>query len=278
MTKKATDKKADSKTSDKTDKTEKAEKVVLNADEKKALVNAESSIRNGLKAFFRVGSALAVIRTDRLYRATHTTFDTYASEKWDMTRARVAQLIASWRIHGMLKDAGFKVLPSTESQCRPFAKIPENTEYDSIVKKAWNRVVHELGEGKKLTASLVSEIVDKLLGIEQKPKESKKENSDSQSTGATGSDNTGDTASEESRKEVRELKAKVAFLESALMAEKQAHKRTRTMKGGGVPNTQLAKDLLKAGFRAMAKKHHPDHGGSVEKMQELNALKQEMGA
>jgi DnaJ-class molecular chaperone len=46
------------------------------------------------------------------------------------------------------------------------------------------------------------------------------------------------------------------------------------MKENGVPSSKIAKDLFKAGFRAMAKKHHPDNGGDNVVMGELNDLKQ----
>lgn len=273
MTKK-TDKKTDKKT------TAKEETIItLDATEKKALTNAESTIRNGLKAFFNVGKALAAIRTGRLYRAGFSTFDKYAAEKWDMTRARVSQLIASYRIHDMLKLAGFATLPTTESQCRPFSKVPEDGLYDVNIKRIWDAVLTQARDLKvALTAKLVDEMTNKVLCIETKTPENKQAtgDSDGRSAGATGSEEC-DNASETARAEVRELKAKIAFLESALAAEKQAHKRTRTAGGSAMPKTALATDLLKAGFRAMAKKHHPDHGGSADTMRELNGLKQEMG-
>ena len=268
-------KKAEAKTDAKETKEETI--ITLDPSEKKALTNAESTIRNGLKAFFNVGKALAAIRTGRLYRANFSTFDKYADVRWDMTRARVSQLIASWRIHEMLKAAGFTLLPTTESQCRPFAKVPENTEYDATVKHIWSSVVAQFDLGEKLTAKLVDTMTNKVLGIETKTTDNKGQEA---GTGASAGDSANggtDSASETARAEVRSLKAKIAFLESALAAEKQAHKRTRSNVGGAVPNTKLAEDLLKAGFRAMAKKHHPDHGGSADTMKELNGLKQQFG-
>ena len=34
---------------------------------------------------------------------------------------------------------------------------------------------------------------------------------------------------------------------------------------------QWTKEIISAGYRALAQKHHPDHGGSTEAMQEINA-------
>jgi Putative quorum-sensing-regulated virulence factor len=35
----------------------------------------------------------------------------------------------------------------------------------------------------------------------------------------------------------------------------------------------MLNDLIEAGFRALALKQHPDHGGDTKKMQELNATR-----
>jgi len=38
----------------------------------------------------------------------------------------------------------------------------------------------------------------------------------------------------------------------------------------------LFKELLGAGFKAMAQKLHPDHGGDPDKMKALNALREKL--
>jgi hypothetical protein len=70
---------------------------------------------------------------------------------------------------------------------------------------------------------------------------------------------------------MRKLKQRIAYLESALSAEKKAHQRTAQSKGK--PTSKMAKELFKAGYRKLATKYHPDQGGSKEQMQELNELK-----
>jgi hypothetical protein len=39
----------------------------------------------------------------------------------------------------------------------------------------------------------------------------------------------------------------------------------------------LEAELLKEGYRKLAAKYHPDHGGDPEKMKELNRLKEKLG-
>lgn len=50
------------------------------------LHNLESIIGAGMRSFVEVGNALAVIRDDRLYRATHRTFEAYVADRWGWTR------------------------------------------------------------------------------------------------------------------------------------------------------------------------------------------------
>lgn len=241
----------------------------MTAEEIKQLKSCEASIRLGLKSYQNVGKALTMISQGRLYRSTHSTFATYCRSKWDMTTARASQLQHAYRVNLLLTAHDFKVLPQTESQCRPLARIPSDENMDSLTIAAWQAVVDSK---ENITAKLISDAVDTVLGIE--PKQAK---SDEHTTSIGGNhDTAGDahgttSASAEMRAEMRALKQKIAYLESALEAEKQAHKRTASQ--GGLPTSAMAKKLFKAGFRAMAKVCHPEQGGSEAAMAELNSLK-----
>lgn len=242
----------------------------LNAAEAKQLKSCEASILRGLKAYQNVGKALTIIAQNRLYRATHRTFAQYCRDKWDMTTARASQYQFAYRLHELFTLQGFKVLPKTESQCRPFARIPQDENFDALAIQVWSDVIADSGA---ITAKLINSYVDSALGIETK---SADDNADSKSNakGTAGAADSADeqSASAELRAEIRALKQKVAYLESALDAEKQAHK--RTAKHGSFPKSDLATKLYKAGFRAMAKQCHPDHGGSLDEMKALNELKE----
>jgi hypothetical protein len=142
---------------------------------------------------------------------------------------------------------------------------------DARIVKVWSDVI---ASGEKITAKLVNDAVDKELGIEKKTADAGNADADGQAAdaGTAGQAATDEpSGSAELRAMVRELKRKVAYLESALDAEKQAHKRTAAT--GGVPQSAMAKKLFKAGYRAMAKTAHPDHGGTADDMAELNNLK-----
>lgn len=230
--------------------------------------SCEAKIRNGLKAYHKVGEALTVIAQDRLYRNTHSTMAKYAREVWDMTTARVSQYQHAFRVHQLFEIHGVKVMPKTESQCRPLARIPQDENADAKTLKAWDLAV--TASAGKVTAKHVNDAVDSVLGVE--PKQETASDSNGTGTGTSAGTSANDqSASAELRAELRDLRRKVAYLESALAAEKSAH--ARTQKAGGIPTSKIAQDLFKAGYRAMAKKCHPDHGGNADDMSELNSLK-----
>lgn len=257
--------------------------ATLSADETKALRAYEASIRNGLKSFYNVGKALTMIQADRLYRATHQTFAAYAKAKWDMTTARVSQLTSAYRLTHLFKMHGLSPLPATESQCRPLNRIPADELFDARVIDVWARVITSK---EKITAALINSVVDDALGIKQQADASSQttgqttdqgadEGAESTASAEAGKRSKDDEAKAEMRATIREQARKIAYLQSALEAEKKAHQ--RTARQTGIPKSALAKKLMKAGFRAMAKQCHPDHGGSPEAMKELNGLKETLG-
>jgi hypothetical protein len=58
---------------------ERAEARALTASEAQTLEDAEMEIERGLRS---AGDALRIIRDQRLYRATHSSFETYCRERW----------------------------------------------------------------------------------------------------------------------------------------------------------------------------------------------------
>jgi hypothetical protein len=248
--------------------------ATLDETEKQELKNAEVAIRNGLRAFWKVGVAIGRIQAQRLYRATHQTAALYFAEKWDMSTARVSQLVHAARVYEVLRQAGILPLPQTESQCRPLSRLVADAHLDGNITRAWFLA----GDGQKLTAKTVAAAVDILLG--KQPQGANPNPEGNKDDGRVDSSGNGGTSNEtsaaaEMRAELRALKQKIAFLESALQAEKSAH--ARTQKSGGIPQSAMAKKLFKAGFRILAQATHPDHGGSADAMAELNGLKTTLG-
>lgn len=68
----------------------------------RTLEEHEAIIQTGLQTFIEVGEALMAIRDGRLYRATHSDFDTYCRERWGFSRRRAGQMIEAAEVGNML--------------------------------------------------------------------------------------------------------------------------------------------------------------------------------
>lgn len=272
----------------------------LTPEEAKQRLSLERGIDSANKAWYKIGTNAAIIRDLRLYRSTHATGDAYFADRFDYTRQYVAYVIAAARIYDQLKSYGFSVLPKTESQCRPFAKIPEDMQYDANVVLVWQTVVDS---GDKMTAKLVTAVVDQVIGeyvlanypedsaiYKQWAKAAPKAGSGSSagaktegaassagSAGTAGADPGVESEVDQLREQLRAAKAKIAHLESRLASEQAAHKRTAAANGRFAPQSKMATDLYKAGYKSLARQYHPDMGGTAEDMQELDKIKEALG-
>jgi hypothetical protein len=70
----------------------------LNQRESDTLGELENVISDGLRSFVQVGEALLRIRDEKLYRATHRTFEAYCRERWDLSRSRAYQLLDAYAV------------------------------------------------------------------------------------------------------------------------------------------------------------------------------------
>jgi len=124
----------------------------LSTIEKTELKELETIIDKNMTAFHQVGSALAKIRDSRLYRDTHSTFEDYCKDKWDMSRPRAYQFIESSLVHDNLSTI-VDIQPTNEAQTRPLTKLKPEQQ-----KEAWQKVIDTAPEGK-ITAHHVSMVV-----------------------------------------------------------------------------------------------------------------------
>lgn len=129
----------------------------LQSSEQKKLVDCEKTIQRGIKAFFEVGKALAVIKSERLYRCEYQTFDQYCEEKWDFSRIRAYQLINATACMKMLTNVNIP-LPQNEAQVRPLLNIPEEK-----IEETWRSFIEENG-GRPFTARDIRDFVGRQLG------------------------------------------------------------------------------------------------------------------
>lgn len=82
------------------------------------LAECEDRIERGLQTFVEVGTALAMIRDNKLYRAKYTTFALYCEHRWGFSDRRARQIIDAAEI-------GTIVPVENEGQARELARVPE---------------------------------------------------------------------------------------------------------------------------------------------------------
>ncbi|MDP9394383.1 MAG: hypothetical protein M3Q27_09115, partial [Actinomycetota bacterium] len=80
--------------------------TVLAAVELAQLAECEQTIERGLSTFLEVGTALLMVRDQRLYRQHHATFDAYCVGRWNMGRAYAYRLIAAAEVAEAVSPMG----------------------------------------------------------------------------------------------------------------------------------------------------------------------------
>ena len=161
----------------------------LTIQETQTLKELEQVVKDGLYTYFEVGSALMKIRDLELYRATHSTFELYCRDTFQISRAHAYRLIDSYNVQStidkaqaldfieqakslqletkneeekeeILNDLRRSTLqkPQNESQIRPLTKLPPEKQA-----KAWMKAVKTAPEGK-ITAKHVQEVVNTMAG------------------------------------------------------------------------------------------------------------------
>jgi hypothetical protein len=98
-------------------------------------------LERGMGTFVEVGNALLRIRDERLYRASHKTFELYCRERWGMSKRHANRLVASTEVVSNLGPIG--PTPTSESEARPLAKLPAVQQA-----AAWQEAVETAPQGK----------------------------------------------------------------------------------------------------------------------------------
>ncbi len=139
--------------------------------ETKRLAELEVIVRKDLKAFLRVGSALAEISNSRLYRSEFLSFEEYMASKWDLSRPRGYQLIDAHIVNDQLSTIvdsqpllfaeGAKiVLPVNEAQIRPLVKYKDDPEK---LAQIWAQAIETAPQGT-ITAKHVQQTLFDVVG------------------------------------------------------------------------------------------------------------------
>ena len=120
----------------------------LSTIENTELKELETIINKNMTAFYQVGSALSKIRDSRLYRDTHSTFEDYCKDKWDMSRPRAYQFIESSLVHDNLSTM-VDITPTSERQTRPLTKLEPEQQIE-----VWQNEVGQGGQPKSKTIEI----------------------------------------------------------------------------------------------------------------------------
>lgn len=105
------------------------------------LAECEDRIERGLQTFVEVGTALAMIRDNKLYRAKYSTFALYCETRWGFSDRRARQIIDAAEI-------GTIVPVENEGQARELARVPEPERAE-----VWQKA-NENTDGKPTAAAI----------------------------------------------------------------------------------------------------------------------------
>lgn len=108
------------------------------------------------KTFSEGCFALRLLRDKKLYRSTHSSFQTYVQERFGMKRAHAYRLISAAAVFENLSPIG-DILPINESVCRYLATISE----PDTQREAWRQILEEK-DGEIPTTKDVKGIVERL--------------------------------------------------------------------------------------------------------------------
>lgn len=126
--------------------------VSLTAAEVDLLGECEVVIERGMGVFIEVGSALMLVRDNKLYRAEFSTFEDYCLQRWELTDRHANHLIASARVLDELISGTIvpEIIPATESQARELAPLLDDPDE---LRDVWQHAV-ERTEGRPTAAAV----------------------------------------------------------------------------------------------------------------------------
>ncbi len=97
--------------------------IELSDSEVAELAQCEEAIDRGIRTFIEVGNALTRVRSGRLYRADHFTFEDYCRDRWGLRRKRAYDLIGAAKVVAELSPMGDNPAPANERQARELARV-----------------------------------------------------------------------------------------------------------------------------------------------------------
>ena len=109
------------------------------------------------------------INEGKHYKDQYSSFESYCKDRWGISRDKAYRLIFAYDERERLSSIGNTILPINESQTRILKRL--KGEEDRA--QCWKNVV-EKANGEKITARLISEVVDEMIGSDENKQEIKK--------------------------------------------------------------------------------------------------------
>lgn len=129
----------------------------LNEHEQIDLAGCEQLLEDRTRPlFYEWGRALSSIQQNKLYRASHKTFEEYCGQRWKIHRSYAFRLIKASEIVESLMPNGDLPLPTAEAQVRALTKVNRK-----LIKAIWRQAVNDAG-GKALKTRHVLRAIAKL--------------------------------------------------------------------------------------------------------------------
>lgn len=125
--------------------------------DKKRLTDCEATLQAHSDSYQDVAKAVHDIHKDRLYRGTHSNFESYCEEKWQLSKTSAWSYVHAGRVLATLgKSKGVDSL--RDSHCRELAKVggKDNDERSENLKKLWKKL-----PSTNLTAKVIAEAREK---------------------------------------------------------------------------------------------------------------------
>jgi hypothetical protein len=121
----------------------KSERTKLNADEKELLERYVKQINDELLALGTIGASLYQIKVLRLYRESHSSFEKFCEDTFNLSRSHAYRLASEYEVTENFKDASPKdtATPNGTGQARVVSGLPKEDQL-----KVGKRVKHIAGD------------------------------------------------------------------------------------------------------------------------------------
>ena len=134
----------------------------LTPGERRHLQALERKIEHGMQTFKEVGTALQEVRDSRLYRESHTSFETYCRDRWGLERQRAYQLIGAVEVIEALPESA-QPLIRNEATARELVPLMRDGDPEVLATVMAKITEQHEADGKPVTAEVVRQIKADIL-------------------------------------------------------------------------------------------------------------------